>query len=158
LPPQLIATIVGQTNMNSELMWDIADEPSPADAAVVDAGLDAFNRQAADFTTIRRLACFARVPAGDVIGGAVGRYWNHASELQQVWVHNNYRRATVGTRLVRAFEEGARRRGCKLVYLDTFSFQAPDFYRKLGYGVACELIGFPDGASKFIMTRALAET
>jgi len=30
--------------MNPDLIWDIAGEPSPADAAVVDAGLDAFNR------------------------------------------------------------------------------------------------------------------
>ena len=144
--------------MNPELAFDIADEPSSVDAAVVDAGLGAFNRLAADFTAIRRLACFARVPAGDVIGGAVGRYWNEACELQQVWVHNDYRRGTVGTRLVQAFEEGARQRGCRLVYLDTFSFQAPDFYRKLGYRVACELTGFPDGASKLIMTRPLVET
>jgi len=113
---------------------------------------------AADFATIRRLACFARLSGGDVVGGAVGRYWNQACELQQIWVHGDYRRSTVGTRLLRAFEEGARRRGCKLVYLDTFSFQAPEFYRKLGYDVACELTGFPEGASKLIMTRALDET
>jgi GNAT superfamily N-acetyltransferase len=148
---------MGQTNMIPELTWDITDDPAPADAAVVDAGLDAFNRRACDFTTIRRLACFARLPGGDVIGGAVGRYWSQACELQQIWVHDDHRRRTIGKRLLRDFEEAARRRGCRLVYLDTFSFQAPDFYRKLGYGVACELTGFPDGASKFIMTRALDE-
>jgi GNAT superfamily N-acetyltransferase len=143
--------------MNSELTWDIADEPKPADVAVVDAGLDAFNRQAADFTAIRRLACFARSPAGDVIGGAVGRYWGQACELQQIWVHSDHRRGGVGTRLVRAFEDGARQRGCNLIYLDTFSFQAPNFYRKVGYRVSCELDGFPRGMSKFIMTRSLDE-
>jgi N-acetylglutamate synthase-like GNAT family acetyltransferase len=148
---------LGRSNMIAEITWDVTDEPNPA-AAIVDAGLDAFNRHAADFTTIRRLACFARLPRGDVIGGAVGRYWNQACELQQIWVHTDHRRSTVGTRLVRTFEEAARRRGCTLVYLDTFSFQAPDFYRKLGYAVACELPGFPDGSSKFIMTRSLHET
>lgn len=144
--------------MNPELTFDIPGEPTPIDAAVVDAGLDSFNRQAADFTTIRRLACFARRSGGAVVGGAVGRYWNQACELQQLWVRDDHRRSTVGTRLLRAFEEGARLRGCKLIYLDTFSFQAPDFYRKLGYRVACELTGFPNGASKLIMTRALDET
>src|SRR5688500_7422316 len=125
--------------MDHELTWDIADEPSPTDAAVIDAGLDSFNRQAAEFATIRRLAWCARLRAGDVIGGAVGGDWNEACELQHGWVRDVHRRRSVGTRLLRAFEEGARQRGCRLIYLDTVSFQAPNFYRKLGYRVAGEL-------------------
>ena len=35
-------------------------------------------------------------------------------------------------------------RGCGLVYLDTFTFQAPEFYRRLGYGTLCTIEGFPD--------------
>jgi N-acetylglutamate synthase-like GNAT family acetyltransferase len=143
--------------MDHDLTWDIADEPRAGDAAVVDAGLESFNLRAADFAAIRRLACFARVRGSDIIGGAVGRYWNEACELQQLWVRDDYRRSGVGARLLRNFEDSARQRGCKLLYLDTFSFQAPNFYRKRGFRVACELRGFPDGVSKFIMTRALDE-
>lgn len=106
--------------MAHELTWDIADVPSAADAAVVDAGLE-------------------------------------SCELQQLRVRDDHRRRGVGTRLLRSFEDGARRRGCKLLYLDTFSFQAPNFYRKHGFRVGCELKGFPDGVSKFITTRALDE-
>jgi len=52
-------------------------------------------------------------------------------------------------------EATAIERGCRLIYLDTFSFQAPEFYYRLGYETACRLDGFPDGGSKFILRKSL---
>ena len=66
-----------------------------------------------------------------------------------------YRRRGVGSRLVRLVEEEARRRGCEVVYLETFSFQAPDLYRRLGYETACEFTGFPGGVVKHVMRKRL---
>ena len=61
----------------------------------------------------------------------------------------------IGARLVGAVEECAREQGCTLLYLDTFTFQAPAFYAKLGFEVAAELPGFPGGVSKFLFKKAL---
>jgi GNAT superfamily N-acetyltransferase len=135
---------------------EATDAPAPADAAVVDGGLDAYNHTASDLGSIRNLACFARAVGGEVVAGAVGRFWGTAAEMQQIWVREDLRRTGLGSRIARAFEDLARRRGCRLLYLDTFTFQAPAFYRKLGYAVACELPGFPGGGSKFILTKPLA--
>jgi hypothetical protein len=55
----------------------------------------------------------------------------------------------------RQVELNAIERGCNLLYLDTFSFQAPEFYYLLGYETACRLDGFPDGASKFVLRKSL---
>ena len=52
-------------------------------------------------------------------------------------------------------EATAIERGCRLIYLDTFTFQAPEFYYGLGYEIACQLDGFPDGGSKFILRKTL---
>ncbi|WP_429410720.1 GNAT family N-acetyltransferase [Paraburkholderia sp. GAS82] len=66
-----------------------------------------------------------------------------------------YRKRGHATALILAAEAEAKRRGCKKVIVDTFSFQAPDFYRKLGYsewGRLTEMAGvheryfFPQGA------------
>jgi hypothetical protein len=38
-------------------------------------------------------------------------------------------------------------------YLTTLSFQAPEFYRKHGYGVLARVAGYPDGIVKFLMHR-----
>ena len=46
-----------------------------------------------------------------------------------------YRRSGLGSRLVAAVEDAFRGKGYDVVTLTTFGFQAPDFYRKLGYTV-----------------------
>ena len=53
------------------------------------------------------------------------------------------------------FEERATARGCRVFYLETFSFQAPAFYRNLGYESALELRGFPCGIVKHVMTKRI---
>ena len=41
------------------------------------------------------------------------------------------------------------------VYLYTFSFQAPGFYRKLGYREFGKLNDFPKGQSRYWLNKAL---
>ena len=126
----------------------------PRDAAeVVDAGLGSANEAAAPLHEVRALSCFARLPAGQVIGGAVGRTWGSCCELQQLWVAPAHRRRGIGTCLVEAFERRAESRGCRTFYLETFSFQAPDLYRSLGYQARLELRGFGSGVVKYTMVR-----
>ena len=54
---------------------------------------------------------------------------------------------------MRRFEALGRHRGCRTFYLETFSFQAPDFYRRHGYRVAAEVRAFPHGIVKFVMVH-----
>jgi GNAT superfamily N-acetyltransferase len=128
----------------------------PADLArIVDDGLGTANERAAPIKEVRKLACFARAADGAVIGGAVGRTWGECCNLQQLWVDQAQRKAGLGTRIVRRFEEAARSRGCRTFYLDTFSFQAPGFYRKLGYAPVLEIAGYAPGIVCYTMMRKL---
>lgn len=131
----------------------VHDDLPVVDAAVVDAGLGAFNLVAAPLADVRPLACFARDDAGIVVGGAVGRTWGDCCELRQLWVADAYRGRGIARRLVRAFEQRASARGCRTFYLETFSFQAPDFYRTLGYEVAAAIDGFAPGVARYTMVR-----
>jgi GNAT superfamily N-acetyltransferase len=125
----------------------------PEEAAIIDAGLGAANQAAAPLHEVQPLACLARGAAREVVGGAVGRTWGICCELQQLWVDPPHRRRGIGARLVRAFEARAQARGCRIFYLDTFSFQAPSLYRALGYAVQLELHGFGHGIVKYTMMR-----
>ena len=127
----------------------------PPEAALVDAGLGDFNESAAPLHDVVALCCIARID-GRAIGGAVGRTWGRCCELQQLWVDPAHRRKGIATALVERFEARARERGCTTVYLDTFSFQAPSLYARLGYAVASEIRGFPDGIVKYLMRRELS--
>jgi GNAT superfamily N-acetyltransferase len=70
---------------------------------------------------------------GDLIGGASGWTWGSAAGIGMTWVREDRRGTGVGTTLLTAFESEARRRGCTHVFVTSFTFQAPDFYRQRGY-------------------------
>jgi ribosomal protein S18 acetylase RimI-like enzyme len=144
---------------NEARRWviDLAEEIDERAAGVVDRGLGEFNASAAPLHEVQALACFARTPEGTVIGGVVGRTWGLCCELQQLWVDPAYRHRGIASQLVRAFEGRAWERGCRTVYLETFSFQAPTLYRSLGYETRLELGGFAPGTSKFVMVYELQD-
>ena len=137
------------------VLFTVHDLVPAEEAGLVDAGLDAANALAAPLHDVAPLSCFARLPSGAVVGGAVGRTWGACCELQQLWVDAAQRRQGIGTGLVRAFEARAQARGCNTFYLQTFSFQAPSLYRSLGYEVALALAleGFAPGIVKYTMVR-----
>jgi ribosomal protein S18 acetylase RimI-like enzyme len=131
------------------------DGVPPAEAAVIDHGLGKANEEAAPLHEVQALSCFARLASGTVIGGAVGRTWGPCCELQQLWVDPDQRRCGLGSRLVARFEAAAEARGCTTFYLETFSFQAPGFYRTLGYEVAYEHRVYPRGIVRYCMVRTI---
>jgi N-acetylglutamate synthase-like GNAT family acetyltransferase len=139
--------------MATDLSFTVHDDVSPDDAAAVDHGLDQANRST-PLQDVRRLSALAR-REGVVVGGAIGRTWGQCCELQQLWVSAEHRHRGVGSRLLQEFERRAQERGCRLVYLDTFSFQAPAFYKAHGYAVTHEVQGFTQDAAKYTMTKAL---
>lgn len=68
---------------------------------------------------------------------------------------DEHRGQGLGSRLLLAFEAHASQHGCKVCILDTFSFQAPEFYKRHGYSVLHEMGGFPEGHRKFTLQRVL---
>lgn len=137
----------------SDLAYTVHDDVPVDEGRIVDKGLGDANDAAAPMHEVRRLSCFARLPSGAVVGGAVGRTWGACAELQQLWVAPAHRRKGVGARLVKEFERRAQSRGCRTFYLETFSFQAPSLYRSLGYEARLELHGFAPGVVKYTMVR-----
>jgi len=139
--------------MTEPLRWEFTDSPQADDLDAVDAGLHLFNLAAADLDAVRPLACFARAASGEVIGGLRARQWGAAVEVQQLWVDERHRRRGIGARLMQLLEQEATGRGVKVIYLDTFSFQAPEFYRHCGYASALRIDGFPSGIARHVMVK-----
>lgn len=60
----------------------------------------------------------------------------------------------IGGKLMARLEEEARLRGMDGIWLDTFSFQAPNFYRRLGYSEFGRIDGYPQNeARQFFLKR-----
>ena len=138
------------------ITYDLTDSPTPAELAVIDAGLDAFNQAQNELSNVRKLVVTAHDEARSIQGGALGRTWGECCELLQLWVAESSRRKGIARSLVQRFEREASVRGCKLVYLDTFSFQAPGFYEALGYKAVLVTRGFTGGIAKYTMHKSLA--
>jgi len=75
--------------------------------------------------------------------------------IELLWVSDERRQRGLGRSLMQKAELEARKRGIGSVYLDTFSFQAPGFYKKLGYREFGKLNDFPTGHTRHWMTKAL---
>ncbi len=89
-------------------------------------------------------------------GGLLGRASTSALFIDQLWIEESFRRQGYGRQLVLAAEREALGRGCHFSHVDTFSFQAPDFYRLLGYEVFGVLDGYRSGHTRYFLKKWLA--
>ncbi|ATF95494.1 putative acetyltransferase [Cedecea neteri] len=93
---------------------------------------------------------------GDMLsGGLVAQTWWGALEIQYLWVAEEERRKGYGRALMLRAEMEARKRGCHMTYVDTFSFQARGFYEKLGYREYGKLDGYARKFSRHYLSKEL---
>jgi len=73
-----------------------------------------------------------------------------------VWVRADSRKEGWGGRMLEAAENLARDRGCRQLLVSSFTFQAPDFYRRHGYVEFARSEGLPvEGAADVHFVKAL---
>ena len=60
-----------------------------------------------------------------------------------------------GARLMGEIESLARERGCQQAHVDTFSFQAREFYESLNYHVFATLDDYPPGHARYYLRKTL---
>ena len=78
--------------------------------------------------------CFvAENDIGEAIGAITGRVYYNEVHIVDLIIDKDYRRQSIGSALVRTVEDAYRGRGYDKITLTTFGFQAPEFYKKLGY-------------------------
>lgn len=92
-----------------------------------------------------------------LIGGLVGNAWAHWLHIELLWVDKRLRSSGVGTRLMETAERQARDElGCSASRVETFDFQAPGFYTKLGYTLVGKVEDYPPGCTDHIFVKRLS--
>lgn len=117
-----------------------------------------FNVEATGYVDGRLLAATVRSDRGEVIAGINGHAWGGCCEIAHVWVHERYRGQGLGKALMLAAESEAELRGCEQVVLLTHSFQAPEFYERLGYERKYAIEGRPKGYTDIVYVKRLKGT
>jgi GNAT superfamily N-acetyltransferase len=117
-------------------------------------GLLAFNAAAVGKSDYRPLTVTIR-QRGKIVAGLTAETFFGWMFVSLLWVSERHRGKGWGAALIQTAEAEARDRGIRNVYLDSFSFQAPAFYAKLGYREFGRLKEFPAGHDRVFMTKAL---
>lgn len=120
-------------------------------------GLRAYNSNYLPDEEIVKIACFARSDEGEVVGGLKGEIYTNTLFIAHFWIDEIYRGEKLGSKLMKRIETEARDRGVTDIYLDTYSFQAREFYLKMGYTEVGRYTGFPTkGIDKYFLQKHIA--
>ena len=131
---------------------DSVDEP---EWGVIGQGIRDFNTQQAGDAQGKVLCFVLYAPDQSIAGGVIGETHWEWFYINLMWIKEELRGCGYGHQLLLAAEQEARQRGARNAYLDTFSFQAPDFYKRHGYQVFGVLEGFPEGHQRIYLTKQL---
>lgn len=126
----------------------------------IDQQIDEYNSRYLTFAKnedVIRLDYVIKNENDEIVGGIVSFiYCKKCLYIYVLWINDQYRNMKYGSMLLNKVEDEAKKRGCTLVHLDSFDFQAKDFYLKHGYEVFGVLDECPPGHKRFYLKKDLA--
>lgn len=140
----------------THLHWQTTCDPDPQTLDSLRAGLVAANVARSSIADARALAVFVHDAGQQLVAGCEARLWGGCLEIYRLWVHADWRGQGLGAQLLAEAERTAQAQGGRTVLLDTFSFQAPEFYPRYGYTLLGTVDGYPDGILKYIFIKHLS--
>lgn len=136
---------------NTQPAWEILPS-SPSDSGYIHQRLREYNarymRETGDFS-------FHIEENGEILGGIVADGLGDSVEIEFLYVGENRRGQGLGRRLMAYVERLAKEKGFKRILLNTYSFQAPDFHKKLGYTEVLKLSPAFDGFTQSYFLKNL---
>lgn len=98
-----------------------------------------------------------RTDTGDIVAGILSKTYLKSMYVDLLWIDESFRGQGIGTDLLAQAELHAKENNCRFIHLDTFSFQAIDFYLKQGYEVFAMLDDYPEDAKRYFLKKSLVK-
>jgi len=133
----------------------VESEPNAQDVQFLEDRLHEYNDAKTGMMDGKWLAIFIRDDTGAIRAGLSGWTWGGCCYLRYLWLHKDLRGQGYGTKLMRSAEQEASVRDCHQILLDTHSFQAPEFYLKLGDEVFGLLEDYPRHHKNYYLRKHL---
>lgn len=133
----------------------LSSDATTEEAEYVRSRLFAYNQEKAESKPAASVQLVLKDENGKIYGGLIGKIYRSCLGIEILWVDEELRGSGYGKKLLDHAEASAISAGCKFVHLDTFSFQAPEFYKKNGYMIFGVLEGYPDGAKRYYLKKDL---
>lgn len=133
--------------------FKITDEIKEADQAAIFKGLLEYNLARLEDKNPQDLGIYLEDENGKKLAGLIGNTHGNWLTVKFLWVSEELRGQNIGSNILRQAEETAKERGCHSVFLDTFSFQAPEFYKKHGYQEVFALEDYPVTGKRYYFVK-----
>ena len=139
------------------MTWTVAleAEPSVATRDAISNALRAHNDAAVGDGAFAPFAVSVRDESGAVAGGLWGHIW-HGFLFVELLAMGEASGSGAGRAVMALAEAEALRRGCTGIWLDTFSWQAPWFYPKLGFEEFGRIADYIPGQDRIFLVKRLS--
>jgi GNAT superfamily N-acetyltransferase len=150
------------TNANSH-QFTLSSQANGHHRATIENGLRAFNDATCEYFREARkpghgaqpLDIYLNDDHGNIVGGLIAcTIWGWL-RIDKLWVAETLRGQGYGSHMLAMAEQAAVKRGCTRAELNTFSFQAHEFYQRHGYIIYGQLDGYPPGHSRYWLRKDL---
>lgn len=128
--------------------------PTEPDNAVLSEGMAAFNEKIVGERD-KAFSIFLKNDSGKVFGGIQAFIDSESIYIDLLWVEGNLQKQGYGSKLLKAAEGEATKNGCAFSLVDTWDFQAEEFYLKMGYEPVGEIKNYWHGHSKIFLKKKL---
>lgn len=129
-------------------------DPTESDNAVVREGIIASIENVIGERD-KSFSIFLKNDLGQVFGGVQAFLGSESVYIDVLWIQENLQKQGYGTKLLDAVEREAIENGCIFSLVDTWAFQAQEFYLKKGYIRIGELRDYWFGHSKIFLRKNL---
>ncbi len=92
---------------------------------------------------------------GQLLAGLVAETFGNWLEIEYLFVKEELRGQGIGSKLLQQAESEAKNRNCCFAFVNTYQFQAPDFYQKYGYKEVFALKNYPYTGQRFYYQKDL---
>lgn len=137
-----------------DLRIEIDETPQEVDYQAILAPLREYNHAQTGLIGSGQFAILIKDDAGATKGGLYAKMSGQWLFVELLVVPEVARGQGLGAELMSKAEALGREQGCQGIWLDTFSFQAPEFYLRLGFSIFGELEDYPVvGYNRFFMQK-----
>lgn len=128
--------------------------PSDADNEIIREGIIASNENIIGERD-KAFSVFLKNDSEEVLGGIQAFLGTESIYIDILWVNKNLQKQGYGTKLLKIVEQEAIKNGCVFSLVDTWDFQAEEFYLKNSYERIGELKNYWLGHSKIFLRKNL---
>jgi len=132
-----------------------SQNPTDEEREAILIPLRAYNTAQAGPGNPQPLALLVRDDNGEILGGLYGRFFYQWLFIELLSVPEQARGQGLGSKLMQMAEDLARKKECVGIWLDTFDFQAPQFYKRLGYSELGQIADYPPGHKRHFFQKRL---